>query len=74
LGYSRRHPERSEGAFMVRQAHHERYPPFTLSLSKGEDVENAILREKQIKGGSREKKIKLIDTMNKEWRDLYEEL
>jgi len=39
-----------------------------------EDVENAILREKQIKGGSREKKIKLIDTMNKEWRDLYEEL
>ena len=39
-----------------------------------EDVENAILREKQIKGGSRQKKIELVDSMNKEWRDLYEEL
>lgn len=39
-----------------------------------DDVENAILREKQIKGGSREKKVKLIDAMNKDWRDLYEEL
>ncbi len=38
------------------------------------DIENAILREKQIKGGSREKKIDLINSMNKEWRDLYEEL
>jgi len=38
------------------------------------DIEGAILREKQIKAGSREKKIKLIDSMNKEWRDLYEEL
>ena len=39
-----------------------------------EDVEDAILREKQIKGGSREKKIELIGTMNKEWRELYDEL
>ena len=39
-----------------------------------EDVENAILREKQIKGGSRQKKVELVDSMNKEWRDLYEEL
>jgi putative endonuclease len=39
-----------------------------------EDVENAILREKQIKAGSRQKKIDLINRMNKEWRDLYEEL
>ncbi|MQY55434.1 MAG: GIY-YIG nuclease family protein [Dehalococcoidia bacterium] len=39
-----------------------------------EDIENAILREKQIKGGSRQKKIDLINTMNKEWRELYEEL
>ena len=39
-----------------------------------DDVENAIVREKQIKSGSREKKVKLIDAMNKEWRDLYEEL
>lgn len=39
-----------------------------------EDIENAIFREKQIKGGSRQKKIDLINTMNKEWRELYEEL
>ena len=29
-----------------------------------DDIENAILREKQIKGGSREKKINLIKSMN----------
>jgi putative endonuclease len=39
-----------------------------------EDSENAILREKQIKAGSRQKKIDLINGMNKEWRDLYEEI
>jgi len=39
-----------------------------------DNIENAILREKQIKGGSRQKKIDLVDSMNKEWRDLYEEL
>ncbi len=39
-----------------------------------EDVDNAISREKQIKGGSRQKKIELINSVNKEWRDLYEEL
>jgi len=39
-----------------------------------EDIGNAILREKQIKAGSRQKKIDLINTMNKEWQDLYEEL
>jgi putative endonuclease len=39
-----------------------------------EDIENAIFREKQIKAGSREKKIQLINSMNGEWRDLYYEL
>ena len=39
-----------------------------------EDPENAILREKQIKAGSRQKKIDLINGMNKEWNDLYGEL
>jgi len=39
-----------------------------------EDIESAILREKQIKGGSRQKKIQLVNSMNKEWCDLYEEL
>ena len=36
-----------------------------------EDPENAILREKKIKAGSRQKKIDLINSMNKEWADLY---
>ncbi len=39
-----------------------------------EDIESAILREKQIKGGSRQKKTQLINSMNKEWCDLYEKL
>ena len=38
------------------------------------DVKVAIEREKQIKGGSRQKKIDLVDGMNPEWRDLYDEL
>ena len=39
-----------------------------------DDPESAILREKQIKGGSRQKKINLINRMNKDWRDLYGEI
>jgi putative endonuclease len=39
-----------------------------------EDPENAILREKQIKAGSRQKKIDLIKNFNKDWNDLYQEL
>jgi len=34
----------------------------------------AISREKQIKGGSRQKKIDLINSMNPEWQDLCEKL
>lgn len=39
-----------------------------------EDIKNAILRENQIKGGSKQKKIELINSVNKEWQDLYGEL
>ncbi|MCL1786142.1 MAG: GIY-YIG nuclease family protein [Alphaproteobacteria bacterium] len=35
-------------------------------------VSDAIEREKQIKGGSRDDKIKLIESMNPGWEDLYE--
>ena len=38
------------------------------------DINLAIQREKQIKAGSRENKIKLIESMNPDWKDLYEEL
>jgi len=37
-------------------------------------VQDAIAREKQIKGWKREKKIALIETVNPEWNDLYDEL
>jgi putative endonuclease len=39
-----------------------------------EDPENAILREKKIKAGSRQKKIDLISGMNMQWKDLHGEL
>ena len=37
-------------------------------------VTDAIAREKQIKGGSREKKIELIESMNPDWKDLFYEI
>jgi putative endonuclease len=40
----------------------------------GHDARSAIAREKQIKGGSRQKKLDLINGMNPEWKDLYDEL
>ena len=39
----------------------------------GNDINVAIAREKQIKGGSRQKKLDLINSMNPEWKDLFEE-
>ena len=39
-----------------------------------EDADSAIAREKQIKAGSRKKKIDLIENTNKDWEDLYETL
>jgi putative endonuclease len=38
-----------------------------------EDVRSAINREKQLKGWRRDKKIALIEKMNKNWQDLSEE-
>jgi putative endonuclease len=39
-----------------------------------EDVSAAIVREKQIKTGSRQKKIELVNGFNPEWRELFDEL
>jgi putative endonuclease len=38
------------------------------------DSYNAIAREKQIKAGSRQKKVDLINAMNPTWNDLYGEI
>ncbi|AMQ57517.1 GIY-YIG nuclease family protein [Algoriphagus sanaruensis] len=37
-------------------------------------IEEAIAKEKQIKGGSRKKKENLINSLNPEWKDLWEEI
>ncbi len=39
-----------------------------------EDMYQAISREKQIKAGSRSAKIKLIESTNPGWRDLYKDI
>jgi len=39
-----------------------------------EDMLSAIAREKQIKAGSRKKKLALIEAKNPQWLDLYETL
>ena len=39
-----------------------------------DDINNAIAREKQMKSGTRAKKIKLIEEMNNGWKDLLGEI
>ena len=39
-----------------------------------EDSPAAKLREKKIKSGSKKQRIKLIEAMNPEWLDLYEQI
>ncbi len=38
------------------------------------DMLSAITREKQLKGGSRQKKVDLIEGLNPEWLDLFDGL
>jgi len=66
----------------VWQHKHGTVPGFTLRYRVkrlvyyeiADDIRSAIAREKQIKGGSREAKLKLIRSMNPDWRDLSEAL
>ena len=37
-------------------------------------IDDAIVREKRIKGGSRAKKIKLISSLHPQWGDLYDKI
>ena len=39
-----------------------------------DEMLNAIIREKQIKGWRRDKKIKLINAVNPGWNDLYDRI
>ena len=39
-----------------------------------DDPESAISREKQLKAGSRQRKLELINSINLAWKDLYSEL
>jgi putative endonuclease len=45
-----------------------------IYFEQTENVMSALEREKQLKRWSRSKKIKLIEKMNPEWKDLYENL
>jgi putative endonuclease len=63
--------------------HREKLPPgFTSRYNASElvyyeaayDMSGAIGREKQIKSGSRQKKVELINAFNPTWRDLYDEI
>jgi putative endonuclease len=37
-------------------------------------MEHAIAREKQLKAGSRKRKVALIEAQNPQWRDLYDDI
>jgi len=39
-----------------------------------DDPENAILREKRLKGSSRARKNKLVGSLNPQWLDLYDQI
>jgi len=39
-----------------------------------DDIEDAILREKKIKGGSRNRKLSLIKSINPGFKDLYDNI
>jgi putative endonuclease len=45
-----------------------------LYYEVAENILAAIEREKQVKGGSRKKKIDLINSMNPAWRDLFDSI
>ena len=45
-----------------------------LYYEKAETAEAAIAREKQLKAGSRRRKIELINSINPTWRDLSAEM
>lgn len=52
-----------------------KYKTYLLVYYEGfHRIEDAIAREKQIKGGSRKAKMELINSLNPTWKDLYDEV
>jgi putative endonuclease len=62
------HREGKGGAFTKKHNVHK-----LVYFESGDNVNAAIFREKQIKAGSRKKKLELINSINPEWKDLFEE-
>lgn len=66
------------------QQHKEKYNPKSFTAKYNLDkfvyyeafqmIGDAIGREKQLKAGSRAKKVALIESLNPEWRDLFDEV
>ena len=54
--------------------HHAMLAGCSYGTEQYEDMITAIGREKQIKAGSRKRKLALIEASNPDWRDLYEDL
>ncbi len=44
---------------------------YILTNTYNPEVISAIAREKEIKGWTRQKKIKLIESVNPDWKDLF---
>ena len=63
------HKNNITGGFTTRYRCHK-----LVYYEQAETMEAAITREKQLKAGSRQKKINLIETMNSEWLDLYDRI
>ncbi|MDZ4159416.1 MAG: hypothetical protein U1B80_06475, partial [Anaerolineaceae bacterium] len=59
-----------EGGFFTRKYHVTKLVYYEV----GDEINSTIMREKQIKAGSRQKKIDLINRFNPEWKDLFVEL
>ena len=57
----KRYPKSFTGRYNIRKL---------VYFQRFTSIAEAIRREKQIKGGSRKKKIELINLMNPEWQDL----
>ncbi len=53
----------------------KKYKVFKLVYYEyGSSINSALLRERQIKGGSQQKKLDLVNSLNPTWKDLYDEI